>query len=65
MLGHVEVKGSPPLEVQDKEHVENAKRRRGHDSEINWVRLLWNDKEFGDLGAIGAEERARRGYVWV
>ncbi len=35
MLGHVEVKDSSPLRAQDKEHVANAKRFRGHDSEIN------------------------------
>jgi len=40
MLGHVEVKNSPPIETQDKEHVENAKRRCGHDSEINGKGLV-------------------------
>ncbi len=40
MSGHVEMKNSPPLEAQDKEHVENAKRRRGDDSEINCKGLV-------------------------
>jgi hypothetical protein len=30
----------PPIETQDKEHVENAKRRCGHDSEINGKGLV-------------------------
>jgi len=34
MLGHVEMKDPSPIEAEDKEHVENAERRRGHDSEI-------------------------------
>jgi hypothetical protein len=30
-----ESKPIDPIEAEDKEHVENAKRRRGYDSEIN------------------------------
>ncbi len=40
MLGHVEVKDSPPLKAQDEEHVENAKRRSGHDGEVNCKGLV-------------------------
>ena len=35
MLGHVEMKDPSPIEAEDKEHVENAERRCGHDSEID------------------------------
>ena len=35
VLRHVEVKDSPPLETQNEEHINNAKRRSGHDSEVN------------------------------
>jgi len=40
MLRHIELKDSSPLEAQDEEHVENAKRRRGHDSKINCKGLV-------------------------
>ena len=40
MVGYVEVKNSPPLEAQDEEHIDDAKRRSGHDSEINCKGLV-------------------------
>ena len=52
MLGHVEVKNSSPLKAQDKEHVENAKRRRGHDGEINRKGLVQMIAEIGVLTGI-------------
>ena len=38
--GHVEVKNSPSLGAQDKEHVDNSKCRGGHDSEVNCKSLV-------------------------
>jgi hypothetical protein len=40
MSGHVEVKNSPSLKAQDKEHVDNSKCRGGHDSEVNCKSLV-------------------------
>ncbi len=35
MVGYVEVKDSAPLEAQDEEHIDNAKRCSRYDSEVN------------------------------
>ncbi len=40
IVGYVEVKNSATVKAQDEEHVESAKGRRGHDSEVNCKSLV-------------------------
>ncbi len=63
MLGHVEMKDPSPIKAEDKEHVENAERRRGHDGEIDRKNLVQVISQKRCPSLSGAPWRRALGHV--